>query len=683
MILNGNAQTLNIGNVFNSDITSKTNFGINAPYLFNHLLDDNYEPVPNVREELYETNFDLIRFPGGTIGNYYRSSLQGYGLLSEEVGSIINNFNCAGGVWCLANDEFATRNYIYDLLDFAEHRFETTGRKTDLLQVLSVLYHFYYNIDEINNLENIQNLEELDQAVNDGLISEDFKLRIMENYDAFKLLVEDENINVVGVEFGNELYFYREVTTFTKALNVNNPFDPFDLEESLEDIRPNMEKMVILIDFYRRILETIDSNVKIGFPAGGISHTGSSTNINLTYNTAVKELLLDHIDALIHHTYVSINGNYNGNPNNIANDDDHANMIKIKEEIEKYVDLKYDGSVEEFDLFFDLPNRDLEVWFTEWNGNIRTENNTIWDEWGNSVLHGIFLNLVMERIATSHFSSEYITQSILHTWTTNNNGFIHNMLSIEGEAVIKRIGYWANVIADFLKSDEVIKLSGSIQSSQQSYDFYSNAFYTSQEVEGQDCSTEKLILSFSNLRADEISTTFSFNDNKVTIDGDEYELQSGKMIAYKAENNLFSACGQTDFDETEENYDVIFIDSTISTGNNHIIDGYSSGIFEFIIKPVNQNCIPLSSSDVQSKFLVSISPNPVNDKLNVSLKPINNNYIGETLQIVNSLGQVVMQTKIVQKDITIDVKRLEKGIYFLSLSANFVEQPLMGSFVKK
>ncbi|MEZ5004169.1 MAG: hypothetical protein R2730_14150, partial [Chitinophagales bacterium] len=274
--LNSHAQSLNVGNTFNSGVINQTKFGINAPYLFNHLLDDNFQVVESLRDAIYETNFDLVRFPGGALGNYYRFSNPGYGLLASEVDDVANAFQCAGNYYCLEKDEFAPRNYIYDLVDLAEDRYTRIGKKTDVVFVLSIVLHWVYNEDEIENLATLNSLEDLNAAVLAGTISEDFRTRIMENYDAYSLLYNSDYINVVGAEFGNELYFHQELTTLDKTLN-GNPF--FNLQTTLNQVYHRFEMLVTMIDFYRRILTPVDPELKIGLPAGNINHVGGMTNL--------------------------------------------------------------------------------------------------------------------------------------------------------------------------------------------------------------------------------------------------------------------------------------------------------------------------------------------------------------------------------------------------------------------
>jgi hypothetical protein len=68
--------------------------------------------------------------------------------------------------------------------------------------------------------------------------------------------------------------------------------------------------------------------------------------------------------------------------------------------------------------------------------------------------------------------------------------------------------------------------------------------------------------------------------------------------------------------------------------------------------------------EIQNDHLISIYPNPVEDKLSIEINQISNN---QTIQILNSQGQV-LYTNDRFKDNNIDTKNLSNGLYFLRYS---------------
>ncbi|MCB0502540.1 MAG: T9SS type A sorting domain-containing protein, partial [Bacteroidetes bacterium] len=604
----------------------------------------------------------------------------GYGLLASEVDDVANAFQCSGDYYCLEKDENAPRNYIYDLVDLAEDRYTRIGKKTDVVFVLSVVLHWVYNEDEIENLATLNSLEDLDAAVLAGTISEDFRTRIMENYDAYSLLYNSDYINVVGAEFGNELYFHQELTTLDKTLN-GNPF--FNLQTTLNQVYHRFEMLVTMIDFYRRILTPVDPELKIGLPAGNINHVGGMTNLNLVYNTAIKELALDHIDALVHHLYIKNDG-ADVNPANNTEDND-PQLVDIKEGLEDYAEVKYTKIMNEFEEFFDLKNNDLKIWLTEWNGNKASAGLTIWDEWGNTLLHGIYLNRMMEKIGMASAASTYVTLSNFHTWTSLKDGFLHNMITmLDDQTIVKRASYWSNYVADFLKSTHVRKLSANLTTTQAGSEFYKEAFYSYNQEESDACPIEKLNITFSNLRSDQVTTTFDFTNNIITLDNIQYHVLNGKLKAYKGEN-LASACGQSYYNasEEEDNYNIEPLEMPLVLGQPFTIPAYTSGVFEFSIEPVINTCIPLSShTSIQSDAIVlNLSPNPVGNLLTIELGNNLNQLKNTDLLLVNAMGQLVNTIKVQEQVIHVDVSNYAKGMYFVSTGTEN-DNRVVGSFVK-
>ena len=136
----------------------------------------------------------------------------------------------------------------------------------------------------------LSNLEELDSALADGIISEDFHTRIIENYTAMRLIVESPYATIDAIEMGNEFYFYQEVTTFPYQPTNGNPF--FNLNSSLNTIEPRIERYLTLINFYRKIMQPLRPDIKVGVPIGGINHFGNMANADELWNTALKQWVL-------------------------------------------------------------------------------------------------------------------------------------------------------------------------------------------------------------------------------------------------------------------------------------------------------------------------------------------------------------------------------------------------------
>jgi len=671
------AQVLNVENVFDSAATNNTKHGINAAYMFHHILDADDVLQPEVKSLMFGTDFDVIRFPGGAIGNYYRQGGQGYGAVKSEVQAVANTVQCNGsGSYCFQADQDADQNFVYDFLDYLEDKHEATGNETDVLYMLNLLLHFVYNYDEILELDNINDLTELDSALAGGVISADFHERIIENYTAMRLIIESPHASINGIEMGNEFYFYQEVTTFPYKPTNSNPF--FNLNDALNQIEPRMERYLSLINFYRRLIVPLQPNIKVGVPIGGINRFGNMANVDELWNTALKQWVLDDVDAVMPHMYIKTTGN-EVDPPVVAADDDNADLQEIKESFNFDVETKFVNTMGEIVEFFELDSDFREIWLTEYNVNKNNSNNQFWDEWGNTFLHGAFLSELMKKMSASPYS-DYLRYTIIHAWSSGNTGFEHCIFSKKNTGdLIKRASHFANGLSSYLKSENTRQLNGTMSHTQDEWEFYTDLFYNF-EYETGDCPTERLLLSFTNMRTNAVSANFNFTDGIVEMDGIDYNVLSSSVKGFKGVN-LASSCGQTDFYPDDSNYDIEEMDEVIDVANAIDLPGISAGIVEIIIEPVNPDCAPLGLFD-NTALDISIEtyPNPVVDR--VRIEYATEAGAGNALLILNSAtGQEIGQFSMNAGSADIDVSGLDAGVYFFRIRSGNASSKAV-SFVK-
>jgi hypothetical protein len=69
-----------------------------------------------------------------------------------------------------------------------------------------------------------------------------------------------------------------------------------------------------------------------------------------------------------------------------------------------------------------------------------------------------------------------------------------------------------------------------------------------------------------------------------------------------------------------------------------------------------------------NNLTINIYPNPVDDFLNIDFKEINNNVI--TIQLVNTLGQVLIEEKTKNESVTLNLTNIVNGIYFIKVMEN-------------
>ncbi len=208
-----------------------------------------------------------IRFPGGSVANYFHFNGTGFGFEFDEViGSVFESQ--------LTFDEYAPVNFIEPFADMALR----TG--SNVMYVVNFFTHFRNG----------------GAAVYDPN-DETFQYLIQENLAAIDYLI-NRGINVVGVELGNELYAYTEVN-LTQGL-INKYFNLSKVySDSIKARYPDMRAGVILA------------------PTSGFTHT--------IWNNTMR--FANHADAYIIHEYERGVKNF---CSSIENQEEHFTCAKQK-----------------------------------------------------------------------------------------------------------------------------------------------------------------------------------------------------------------------------------------------------------------------------------------------------------------------------------------------------------------
>lgn len=184
-----------------------------------------------------DMRMDTLRFPGGTISNKYHFYRTGYGRDNED------------------NSAFS-ENFLETFVDFVK----ATNPNTEVFFVLNVFEHFP------NNLDNKQ----LQQ----------------ENMDALAYLFNND-VNVVGVECGNEMYAYLEVIGIQK--------------KNQQSVRKNVTEYVDLCRSYDDMIQEQYPGLAMGIPWARPNDAGKRA-----YNATWLEQGADFVDAYIPHIYGEI-----------------------------------------------------------------------------------------------------------------------------------------------------------------------------------------------------------------------------------------------------------------------------------------------------------------------------------------------------------------------------------------
>lgn len=455
--------------------------GFNSAFSFTIGLDKNKETM-DLSKELAPR---ILRFPGGTLANYFHPRGMGYGLKSEEM---------------------KTQGVIYD--EQKKQQNLSTNALEDYIQYGKTIKHKCLYVANILN----GTPEETIFAIG--------KIR-------------DAGIEVVGVEFGNELYFkeYRE-----KVPNVQN----------------YIERAKAFVGPIRKAFPNIKLGViaaKLANEAGGTVGTGEFAD---AWNSGLaKETFYD---AFIVHTYTK--------------DDDCAALMPNG--INNAFNCEYDvlspiANQASNSLFMPFKKYygNKKMWYTEWN--VKTPKTV-----GNTFIHAAFVteflmdmndfnkknNNVLEYSAYHNFISPFYGYGTIIPNTPN----IPNLSGTKTAAPTSSF-YAFKFLTELLSSGaQNINQTLSRNSGLDAKSFNGQLFYNPK--------TKKLFLWFVNKSGGTIKLENFGNIN----------VSNGKVKYLKA-NYLYSNSGKTGF-PLKDNYDIMKLEEKPLINNT--LDGpLSIGIVEF------------------------------------------------------------------------------------------------------
>ena len=258
--------------------------------------------------------------------------------------------------------------------------------------------------------------------------------------------------------------------------------------------------------------------------------------------------------------------------------------------------------------------------------------------------------------------------------------FEHSTFSRKNDGeLIKRVSFYANDLNQYLKSANTRKLDGTTTQTQAETELFSDLFYNF-EFSTSDSPTERLILSFTNLRTNTVSANFNFTNDQLIMDGKIYNTISSSIKGFKG-TTLASSCGETDFYEDDSHYDVTAIDMNVDVADGVDLPGNSAGIIEIIIEPVNPDCLPLGIADEHLfDFGIVTYPNPAIDRVHVEYTVEFRTH--DAVLILNSAaGQEIKRYDPGSWNSSVDVSQLDAGVYFFRIQSGSASSKAV-SFVK-
>ena len=363
-----------------SDLLSPTEIrqnlhGFNGEYMMDQCFnsDDPYSSPQEPYSSIYlsqackalvnEVSPGIVRFPGGITANFYHFNGTGYGIVfSEIVGNAIGPVDAT-------LDALIPVNFIEP---FADLVLQTNSK---VIFTVNIYTHFKTGGSAINDLNSLA-----------------YNNKLEENMDAIEYLI-DRGVDIVGIELGNEMYSYSELT-------------------SIFNIGTAINKYLNIAENYTSTINSRFPGIPVGVPVAINRGFG-----NQTWNQKMTEAYF--AEGRVIHEYERI---VYDQCNDIGNKESYFDCAKNN--VENFFDNDFEAAMEEYIELY--PDSDL--WLTEW-GMSRPDkvSNTFFDayfvfKYWNKILqfeedhpgvvaHALRHNLIASGYSYSSFSQKYADES--------------------------------------------------------------------------------------------------------------------------------------------------------------------------------------------------------------------------------------------------------------------------------
>lgn len=699
--------SLNINNTilnasYPNKFTSVSSMAINEQleYLYDSIAE---KPIAKMRNSVYDLikplHLKVLRFPGGTIANYYHFYGKGYGIDTSETNCAVGRLGSTYANQSLYFDRRVDKNvieYFKEEVDTLKQNGDNTGvayrinshthfYKGDLIKYsdsIQYLISKYFNNDssflntngnsidtnKVNSLASklvqLQGDNVIKRIKNSLLNDAGFMYRFKENFDGVNYL-RANNINIIGFEIGNETdaeyiiydddlsYLGYDCTNIPDSLEIKI----FDLP--MKYYFEGLIKNYILISLYS---DTIKAryNIPIGVPAyTGFNYITLNNNqfpiLIKRYDLIAKKAdiwnkyygLQSNIFALIPHIYSQAFMDCNTYANADTIGLDRFTLNKIAERFFKaYIDSVVTYNLSRVNYF----GNNKPLWVTEWNftdGSFAT----------NTFLHAIYNYYFIRKAMLIHeFSPNYIQiwmyhflVGAYHGWplirTGNNN---QNQYFAEKQITYEPFYIWSNTM-----NQDVKRLKTPFwQTTENSIiDAFINA------------AQNEMYIQYVN--SDSTNHYITLKDLK--IKNNSQELRINKIDKYILDAASFTSTNFTNctyINQQVNNNDYEIIKQTLNNYDTLFLPALSMG--KFTLQLANKLTTNISTQKNSSS---KIYPNPTNSKINLVLQDFNykDNF---TYEIYNALGKFILSKNLKTPNTEIDVTDFATGLYYMQIKRN-------------
>ena len=579
-------------------------FGVNVERMFYRILDSNGHIPDEILNDMLASEDMVYRWPGGATANFYHffeGTSKGYGLIREEVDAQDHPMRCnlpKGNAYCMSFEATTPRNYIYDLLDYADVYYQKFHKKKRVVWLPNIFTFYLNNKDEIPKLNSISSIEEAQQLMLQGGISADFYKRIKDIADVYQILNNHPTIQLEGIEYGNELYFH-EPATGEKYNVVNNALMwLINNEQYTTSVRKHISLYKSIITFFNKALFDSNPHLEKAVPTGIIFYTGGMANMDRLWNEGIRDSILPLVDGVIHHFYFKSGMNVPRIDPEISEDPDQAaNLSQIKTLADDFIHNRIPAVDDKFDKFFHLKENGKKIWVTEFNTD-HVIKQGYYSEWQNTFFHSYYqLEAFISFIDNQH--GDLVKYAFPHLFISHLYDFDYGAYAAQTNLdgtyqKIKRTTYATyNLIGNLSKMD-LQRTNATVTNSKnlQRSDLFTKVYFSPNLDSGSKIKGNIVII-YTNKSGQPIQ----FNPNRdinIPVDSGQHAVLHNYQLEHFDADHIYTSNGFTLYHQTgiDEGENILpLITEHISPTVTHIIPGYSGGFFSIPVEIRNDSDI--------------------------------------------------------------------------------------------
>ncbi|MCO5248019.1 MAG: T9SS type A sorting domain-containing protein [Chitinophagales bacterium] len=674
--------------------------GVNVERMHYRTLDENGVMPEEIFQDMMYAEDLIYRWPGGATANFYHffnGTSKGYGLLREEVENVDHPMKCnlpKGSEYCMSFEATTPRNYIYDMLDFADRYQEIYNKKKKIVWLPNIFTFYLHNKQEIHQLDKISSLAEAEQLMENGEITADFYMRIKDIADVFNILIHHPSIELDGIEYGNEFYFHQP-TTGEKYNEVNNGLAWLLNEKKYRSsLLTHISYYKSIIRFFNNILVKDGKTLPTAVPIGVITAEGKQQNMNLLWNEGIRDSILPLVDGIIHHLYFKAGGDLKVDPLISENPENANNLRDVKETTDLFIHKKIPAIEKQYEAFFNMKQNGKQMWLTEYN----TDNGFAYGffaQWQNTFFHAATQVEAFIEFVDNINNSDFVKFAFPHLWVSHrddyNYGAYASKVELNGDYdKIKRTTYSAYAILGNLARKKLYQLKGMASNTKnlERMDLFTKTYFEPTSSQSGE-NLGNLILVFSNKSGEDIQinpmsdiafsidSTLQNTSQIITDDAEAMYLSAGHI--YTSNGLIFN---HTDLgDDKGENVN-ISQRKNIDISTDFTIPGYSVGYLSIPIQSDNDTGVPTAIKNKTDVNSLNLYPNPANSSISITFNHQILNSQNAKWELLDMSGKKhSVSSTFDSSHLKIDVSSLASGMYQVILSTD--GKKYSSSFIKQ